>query len=74
MMMMCRFARDVGVTAIRKIESLYQTLLGKKFKETKDSGATDTETTTFRIVQELGRGEVALAPLNEFGELAARLG
>ena len=69
--MMCWFARDVGVATIRKIESLHKALLGKKFKETKDGGATDPKTAPLRIVQEFCRGEVALPPSNEFGELAA---
>ena len=70
-MMMCWFARDVGVATIGKIESLHKALLGKKFKETKDGGTTDPKTAPLRIIQELCRGEVALPPSNEFGELAA---
>jgi hypothetical protein len=71
MMMMCWFTRDVGVAAIRKIESLYKTLLRKKFKETKDGGATNPKTASLRIVQELCRREVALSLPNQFSELAA---
>jgi hypothetical protein len=71
MVMMRWFARDVGVAAIRKVEPLHKALLGKKFKKTKDGGATDTKTTLLRIVQELRRREVALSLPNEFGELAA---
>jgi hypothetical protein len=72
MVMMRWFARDVGVASVRKVESLHKALLCKKFKETKDGGATDPEAASLRIVQELCRREVALAPPNEFGELAAR--
>ena len=70
-MMMCWFARDVGVATIGKIESLHKALLGKKFKETEHGGATDPESAPLRIIKELCRGEVALSPSNEFGELAA---
>jgi hypothetical protein len=49
-MMMCWFARDVGVATIGKIESLHKALLGKKFKETKDGGATDPKTALPRII------------------------
>lgn len=41
MVMMRRLAWDVGVAAIRKVESLHKALLCKKFKETEDGGATD---------------------------------
>jgi hypothetical protein len=71
MVMVRRFARDVGVAAIRKVEPLHKTLLSKKFKETKDGGSTDSKTAPLCIVQQLRRREVALAPPNEFGELAA---
>jgi hypothetical protein len=71
MVMMRWFARDVGVAPIRKVEALHKALLCKKFKETKDGGATDPKTAPLRIVQELCRGEVALSPSNQFGELAA---
>ena len=71
MVMVRRFARDVGVAAIRKVEPLHKTLFSKKFKETKDGGATDSKTAPLCIVQKLRRREVALAPPNEFGELAA---
>jgi hypothetical protein len=64
-------AWDVGVASIRKVESLHKALLCKKFKETKDGGATDTEAAPLRIVQELCRSEVALALPNKFCELAA---
>jgi hypothetical protein len=71
MVMMRWFARDVGVASIRKVEALHKALLCKKFKETKDGGATDSEAAPLRIVQELCRREVALSLPNEFGELAA---
>jgi hypothetical protein len=71
MVMMCWFARDVGVAAIRKVEALHKTLFCKKFKETKDGGATDPKPASLSIVQELCRREVALSLPNEFGELAA---
>lgn len=74
MVMMRRLAWDVGVAAIRKVESLHKALLCKKFKETKDGGATDPKTASLRIVQKLRRREVALALPNEFCELAARPG
>jgi len=74
MVVVRRLTWDVGVASIRKIESLHKALLCKKFKETKDGGATDTKTTSLGIVQELCRREVALALPNQFSELAARPG
>jgi hypothetical protein len=71
MVMMRWFARDVGVAPIRKVEALHKTLLCKKFKETKDGGATDPKPASLSIVQELCRREVALSLLNQFSELAA---
>jgi hypothetical protein len=71
MVMMRWFARDVGVASIRKVEALHKALLCKKFKETKDGGATDPKPASLRIVQELCRREVALSLLNQFSELAA---
>jgi hypothetical protein len=72
MVMMRWFARDVGVAAIRKVESLHKALFCKKFKEAEDGGATDSEAASFSIIQELRRREVALAPPDQLGELAAR--
>ena len=71
MVVVRRLTWDVGVASVRKVESLHKALLCKKFKETKDGGATDPEAASLRIVQELCCREVALAPPNEFGELAA---
>jgi hypothetical protein len=72
MVMMRWFARDVGVAAIGKVESLHKALFCKKFKEAEDGGATDPEAASFSIIQELRRREVTLAPLDQLGELAAR--
>jgi hypothetical protein len=72
MVVVRRLAWDVGVAAIRKVESLHKALLCKKFKETKDGGAADPEAAPLGIVQELCRREVALSLPNEFCELAAR--
>jgi hypothetical protein len=68
------FARDVGMSAVGKVNPFNQVLVGEEFKETEDSGAPNAEAALIGICNEVGSGEVPLPARNEGGELPARPG
>jgi hypothetical protein len=58
------FARDVGMSAVGKVNPFNQILVGKEFKETEDSGAPNAEAAPIGICNEVGGGEVPLPTRN----------
>ena len=73
-MVMGWLARDIGVSAVGEINSLDEVLVGEEFEETEDGGASNTEAALLGVGEEVGGGEVTLAPCDEGGELAPRPG
>jgi hypothetical protein len=68
------FARDVGMSAVGKVNPFNQVLVGEEFKEAEDGGAPNAEAAPICICNEVGSGEVPLPARNKGGELAPRPG
>jgi hypothetical protein len=70
-MVMRWLARDVGVSTVGEVNSFDEVLLGEKFEETEDGGASNTEAALLGVGEEVGGGEVPLPTCDQGGELAA---
>ena len=73
-MVVGRFARDIGVSAVRQVNPLNKVLVSKKFEEAEDGGAPDTEVALISIGEKVCGGEVPLPARNQGGEFTARPG
>ena len=73
-MVVGRFARDIGVSTVRQVNSLNKVLVSKKFEEAEDGGAPDTEVALIGIGEKVCGGEVPLAPCDQGGEFTSRPG
>jgi hypothetical protein len=70
-MVMRWLARDVGVSTVGQVNSFDEVLLGEEFEKTEDGGAPNTEAALLGVGEEVGGGEVTLAPCDEGGKLTA---
>jgi hypothetical protein len=70
-MVMRWLARDVGVSTVGEVNSFDEVLVGEEFEKTEDGGAPNTEAALLGVGEEVGGGEVTLAPCDEGGKLTA---
>jgi hypothetical protein len=73
-MVVGRLAGNIGVSAIGQVYTLNKVLVGEEFKETEDSSSANTEAALLGIGEEIGGGEVSLAPCDQGGEFTPRPG
>ena len=73
MVMVDRFAADVGVAAIGEVDALDHAQRREQVQGTEDGGSADPEPAIARGVDEVGGGEVAVVMGDELGDLAPRL-
>ena len=68
------FARDVGVSTVGEVNSLNEVLVGENLEEAEDGGPPNAEAVLLGIGEEIGGGEVPLAPCDQGGEFTSRPG
>lgn len=68
---LCRFACDIGVLARGQVESLERAKLGEEVERAKNGRASDLQVPFLGLIKQIGCGEVAGPAVDELGHGAA---
>lgn len=71
-MVVGRLARNIGMPAIGQVNALNKVLVGEEFEEAEDGGSANAKTAPFGVGEEIGGGEVPLAPGDQGSEFTPR--